>query len=148
MKGNAEFHKIVEKGMNIDSESGFQTPEELYEALVNWKKDNVSQRGNSLYFIGGCVLLGILAVAVLLGLCKKYEEQIRFLGVDTETIMLTPPDEMKQKDYKNSVEIIKNRVKKLSKNNKYWVEDDNGKIRIVIPYKLYEETKEDSKLET
>ena len=148
LKGNAEFHKIVEKGMNIDSESGFQTPEELYEALVNWKKDNVSQRGNSLYFIGGCVLLGILAVAVLLGLCKKYEEQIRFLGVDTETIMLTPPDEMKQKDYKNSVEIIKNRVKKLSKNNKYWVEDDNGKIRIVIPYKLYEETKEDSKLET
>lgn len=146
-KGNAEFHKIVEKGMNVDSESGFHTPEELYEALDNWKKDNISQKENPLYFIGGWILLGILAIAVLFGLYRKYEEQIRFLGVDTETIMLSPPEEMKQKDYKNSVEIIKNRVKKLSKNNKYWVEDDNGKIRVVIPYKLYKENEADSKLE-
>ena len=90
--------------------------------------------------------MGILAVAVLFGVYKKYEEQIRFLGVETETIMLIPPDEMKQIDYKDSVEIIKNRVKKLSQDHKYWVEDDDGKIRVVIPYGLYKET--GNKLET
>lgn len=145
-KGSAEFHKIVEKGMNTDSECGFHTPEELYEALDNWKKDNIKQKGNSLYLIGGWLLMGILAVAVLFGVYKKYEEQIRFLGVETETIMLIPPDEMKQIDYKDSVEIIKNRVKKLSQDHKYWVEDDDGKIRVVIPYGLYKET--ENKLET
>ncbi len=146
-KGSVSFHKIVEKGMNIDPECGFQTLEELHEELDNWKKENVSQKRNPLYFIAGWAVLGIVVIAILFGLYKKYEENLRFLGIKTETIVLTPSGKMKQKDYINSIELVENQVKKLTGNSKYWVEDEDGRIRIVIPYETYAKTESDEELE-
>mgnify|MGYP004465161819 FL=1 len=146
-KGDAQFHRIVKKGMSTDPDEGFHTPEEMYQEIEIWKQSRKSHKGNVFYLAAGWALLGILTVGILFGVYKKFEEKIRFLGVETETVMLTPSEDMKRKDYISSIDVIKNRVKKLTGDNKYWIEDENGKIRVVLPWKVYEENEDNGELE-
>ena len=145
-KGDQEFHAIVEKGLQIDEDIPcYSCPLELEQALAMWKKQKDDKIGKKRYFLAGGMLLFFLLVGtILFGFYCKYEEDIYFLGMKTETFILTPSDEMSRKEYIKAISIVRDRVKKLSGKQKYRVRDDDGNIKVILNRDIYrnEEDKE------
>lgn len=145
-KGSQEFHAIVEKGLQIDEDLPcYSCPLELEQALTMWKKQKDDRTGKKRYFlVGGMLLLFLLVGTILFGFYCKYEEDIYFLGMKTETFILTPSDEMSRKEYIKAISVVRDRVKKLSGKQKYRVRDDDGNIKVILNRDIYsnEEDKE------
>lgn len=146
-KADADFIGIVSKGMELERDSSYMSLSELKEALDIWKAEKGQNDYKKRYLLVSGTVFAIMIICILFGLYTKYEEQIRFWGTETETVMLTPSSEMSQKDYQKAVSVIDKRVHKIAGKQKYLVKDLNGKIKVIMPLKLYEETMSKSEME-
>ena len=146
-KADADFIQIVNKGMELERDLSYISLLELKEALDIWKAGKGQNSYKKRYLLVSGIVFAIMIIGILFGLYTKYEEQIRFWGIETETVMLTPSSEMSQKDYQKAVSVIDKRVYKIAGKQKYLVKDLNGKIKVVMPLKLYEETMSKAEME-
>ena len=146
-KADADFIQIVNKGMELERDLSYISLLELKEALDIWKAGKVQNSYKKRYLLVSGIVFAIIIIGILFGLYTKYEEQIRFWGIETETVILTPSSEMLQKDYQKAVSVIDKRVHKIAGKQKYLVKDLNGKIKVIMPLMLYEETMSKSEME-
>lgn len=146
-KADEDFIQIVSKGMELERDSSYMSLSEMKEALDIWKVGKGENDYKRRYLLVSGIVFAIIITGILFGLYTKYEEQIRFWGIETETVMLTPSSEMSQKDYQKAVSVIDKRVHKIAGKQKYLVKDLNGKIKVIMPLKLYEETMSRAEME-
>lgn len=146
-KADADFIQIISKGMELERDLSYMSLSEMKEALDIWKAGKGQNDYKRRYLLVSGIVFAIMLTGILFGLYTKYEEQIRFWGIETETVMLTPSSEMLQKDYQKAISVIDKRVHKIAGKQKYLVKDLNGKIKVVMPLKLYEETMSKAEME-
>ena len=143
-KGDALLHQIMEKGLEIDPEQTYQSVRELQEALRDWLEKQKPKQEEKWRRITKTVMITFGCLLLLIGICRIYWEELYFFGIETETILLVPDGHMTLTDYENAVSDIKQQISSFAK--KQYITEKDGKIRIVLPWKTYQEKK--SELET
>lgn len=136
--GDGEFQQIVEKGLQTDPECAYQSPDELRAELQKWQEAHKEKKHKKGYFLAGGFLLAVLVCVAIAGIYYKFEEKIRFWGIKTETVLLVPSEEMTHKDYQNALKVLEKRMQQIAGGQRYMVKDNDGKIKIIMPLKLYE----------
>lgn len=114
---------IIEKGLQVEPEKSFASLSELEMALADWEKQQEKKKRGVPYRIAGCVLCAVLLGIGLLGLYQKYEEQICFLGVETQLVLLVPDADMTLKEYLEAVDELKEQIGQASGRSPYPVQD-------------------------
>ena len=117
-----KLEKILKKGLNIEKEKRYQNLEELLAELkpiLYPKKKNTGGNKKGKIFLATSIAACVLAAGGYGG-WRYYQDHLayfKFHGEKTETVLLTPYDDMSTKDYKKNVKIIKKRLDYL------WGED-------------------------
>lgn len=137
--GDREIHRIVEKGLQTEPECAYSSLGEMRTELENWQESHKEKKHRKGYFLTGGILLVFLICGILVGLYHRFEEKIRFWGITTETVFLVPSEEMTHKDYQKAVKVLENRMQQIADGQRYLVRDDDEKVKIVMPLKLYQE---------
>lgn len=147
---DGEFCRIVDEGLKIceEDDSGGISLDDLERKLEQWWEKENSHGKRKRYWITGGLLSAMLLCAVVVGVYLKYEEKIRFWGIQTETVLLEPGKDMNRKEYQKALQVIEERVKKLVGSSKYLVKDDDGIIRILMPAKVYKESYTEKQLQS
>ena len=138
--GDREIHQIVEKGLQTDPDCAYSSLDEMRVELEKWQEAHKEKKHRKVYYIVGGILLFLLICGAMAGIYQKFEEKIRFFGIKTETVLLVPSEEMTHKDYQKAVKILENRMQQIADGQRYLVRDDDGKVRVIMPLKLYQET--------
>lgn len=137
--GDREIHQIVDKGLQTDPECAYSSLDEIRTELENWQEAHKEKKQRKVYFLAGGILLFLLICGAMAGVYQKFEEKIRFFGITTETILLVPSEEMTHKDYQKAIKVLENRMRQIADGQRYLVKDDDGKVKIIMPLKLYQE---------
>ena len=129
---------IIEKGLQVDPEKSFDSLSELEMALANWEGQQGKKKRGIPYRIAGCFLCAVLLGIGLLGLYQRYEEQIRFFGVETQLVLLVPNENMTRKEYLEAIDMLKEQIGQVSGRAPCLVQDQEGTIRVLMEKKVYE----------
>lgn len=143
-QGDARLHQIMEKGMSVDPDQNDTSMQELEDALKEWLEEQKPQPEQKHSHILKRAVLCLACLFLVIGICRVYREKLYFLGTETETLLLVPDEHMTRIEYKKAVPLLKEEIAALSR--KRYITEKDGKIRVVLPWKTYQEKK--SELET
>ncbi len=137
-----KLEKILKKGLNIEREKRYQNLEELLTELkpiLYPKKKNTGDNKKGKIFLAASIAACVL-VAGGYGGWRYYQDHLayfKFHGEKTETVLLTPYDDMSTKDYKKNVKIIKKRLDYLWREDGYIFREKEDGLEITTTLENY-----------
>lgn len=140
---DSRLNEILMKGLEVKETDRFQSMGELLQELKEVLKEETPEPKKTSYKIVGAAL-GI-AVAALAGTggfwyYQANIEEFKFRGVETETVILEPDEEMSAREYYQAREVIEERLKILTGEDNYLLqEEEEGRLRIVTGVSAYAE---------
>lgn len=138
-----KLEKILKKGLNIEKEKRYQNLEELLAELkpiLYPKKKNTGGNKKGKIFLAASIAACVLAAGGYGG-WRYYQDHLayfKFHGEKTETVLLTPYDDMSTKDYKKNVKIIKKRLDYLWGEEGYILREKEDGLEITTTLASYE----------
>lgn len=138
-----KLEKILKKGLNIEKEKRYQNLEELLAELkpiLYPKKKNIGGNKKGKIFLATSIAACVLAAGGYGG-WRYYQDHLayfKFHGEKTETVLLTPYDDMSTKDYKKNVKIIKKRLNYLWGEEGYILREKEDGLEITTTLASYE----------
>ena len=138
-----KLEKILKKGLNIEREKRYQNLEELLTELkpiLYPKKKNTGDNKKGKIFLAASIAACVLAAGGYGG-WRYYQDHLayfKFHGEKTETVLLTPYDDMSTKDYKKNVKIIKKRLDYLWGEEGYILREKEDGLEITTTLASYE----------
>ena len=138
-----KLEKILKKGLNIEKEKRYQNLEELLAELkpiLYPKKKNTGGNKKGKIFLATSIAACVLAAGGYGG-WRYYQDHLayfKFHGEKTETVLLTPYDDMSTKDYKKNVKIIKKRLNYLWGEEGYILREKEDGLEITTTLASYE----------
>ena len=138
-----KLEKILKKGLNIEKEKRYQNLEELLTELkpiLYPKKKNTGGNKKGKIFLAASIAACVLAAGGYGG-WRYYQDHLayfKFHGEKTETVLLTPYDDMSTKDYKKNVKIIKKRLDYLWGEEGYILREKEDGLEITTTLASYE----------
>lgn len=138
-----KLEKILKKGLNIEREKRYQNLEELLTELkpiLYPKKKNTGGNKKGKIFLAASIAACVLAAGGYGG-WRYYQDHLayfKFHGEKTETVLLTPYDDMSTKDYKKNVKIIKKRLNYLWGEEGYILREKEDGLEITTTLASYE----------
>lgn len=145
-----QFRKILKKGLEINRKERYRDVSELTADLREWQKKYSRLQKKNPVLIACMLLFTCLAVCIGVGFGyyhQKNIEKLLFQGIETETVILVPDENMTAREYSESIDTIKKRTSAFAGNEKYLAEEENGQIRIVMPLSAYGEEKTAEEIE-
>ncbi len=130
--------------MSVDPNQNDTSMQELEDVLKEWLEEQKPQPEQKHSHILKRAVLCLACLFLVIGICRVYREKLYFLGTETETLLLVPDEHMTRTEYKKAVPLLKEEIAALS--SKRYITEKDGKIRVVLPWKTYQEKK--SELET
>lgn len=137
-----KLEKILKKGLNIEREKRYQNLEELLTELkpiLYPKKKNTGGNKKGKIFLAASIAACVLAAGGYGG-WRYYQDHLayfKFHGEKTETVLLTPYDDMSTKDYKKNVKIIKKRLDYLWGEEGYILREKEDGLEITTTLENY-----------
>lgn len=142
IKIDKELEKILWKGLNVSPEDRYPSMESMIGDIRNILKDELPEKKKSRWRLPA--IIGITAAALLIGLASAYTyadshiPSFKFRGIPTETIVLSPDEDMSAKEFREAKEIIENRLKAFAGNDNYLIKEDaDSNLTIITPLDIY-----------
>lgn len=138
-----KLEKILKKGLSIEKEKRYQNLEELLTELrpvlyPRKKSTGGSKKGK--IFLAASIVACVLAAGGYAG-WNYYQGHLayfKFHGEKTETVLLTPYDDMSTKDYKKNVKIVKERLNYLWGEDGYILREKEEGLEITTTLSVYD----------
>lgn len=142
IKIDKELEKIIWKGLIVSPEERYSSMESMIEDIRSILKDEIPENKKSRWRLP--VILGVTAASLFIGLTAAYTyadnhiASFKFRGIQTETIVLSPDENMSAKEFREAREIIENRLTTFAGKDNYLIKEDyDSNLTIVTPLDIY-----------
>lgn len=135
------LEEILMRGLRLVPEERYQSMSEMMAAIeqaLPEEKQEKKERHTKRMLAAG-ITAALSCVFLALGIWYIYEHQVelKFKGIRTETVILTPDEDMTTREFYDAAKVVEERIKVLTgKNNYIWNEND-GVIEVVTPLDVY-----------
>ncbi|NCC42271.1 MAG: serine/threonine protein kinase [Clostridia bacterium] len=137
----AKYEKIIMKGLSLSVEGRYQKMSELIaaikEALPEEKPAANPVNTKKAVIIGICAAAVCILAVLGIWYVQTHQAEIKFRGIRTETVVLTPPDEMSTKEFYKTAEYVKERFAVFAGEDNYIWEEKDGIIKVITPLDIY-----------
>lgn len=142
IKIDRELEKVLWKGLSVAPEERYQSMEEMLEDLHKILKNNTDEKKKSRWKLPAIISAALIGVCTMIIAGYTYADthiaSFKFRGVQTETVILSPDENMSAKEFREAKEIIENRLTELAGDNNFLLkEDENSNLTIITPLDIY-----------
>lgn len=140
---NRNLEKIMMKGLSLAPEERYQKMDEMIAAIRAALPEEKPQnkKGSAKKIVIASVIAAAICIFGALGIwyVQTHEAEIKFRGIRTETVFLTPPDDMSAKDFYKAAKCVEERFKVLAGEKNFVWKEEEGIIKVITPLDIYGE---------
>lgn len=142
IKIDKELEKILWKGLNVSPEERYSSVDAMLEDIRHILKDEIpgkeKKRWHLPAMIGAAAISLLIALAGIYTYADNHIASFKFRGIQTETVVLSPAENMSAKEFREAQDIIKNRLENFAGKDNYLIkEDGNSNLTIITPLDVY-----------
>jgi len=142
IKMDKDLEKILWKGLSVSPEDRYQSMDEMIEDIQKILKDEVPEQKKSKWKLP--VIIACICATLIIALTSAYIyadnhiASFKFRGIQTETVVLIPDENMSAKEYQTAKEIISDRLNILAGEDNYLIQEDkDSNLTIITPLDIY-----------
>ena len=133
---------VLKKGLAVDFRQRYPSVSDLIKDIRKELPEELPDPGGKIsrkkaaFLCVGAVILCAAAGGILYYI-NQNAEKFKFRGVRTETVLLTPNEDMSAREYYDAIEVIENRVELLTGKNNYLIKENDGELTLTMPLDVF-----------